>query len=143
HFVSKFFRGNMKNLLQYGDGFAAIGPDHQSAVALHDFLTERATPEIANSVVDVVRIADAGDDSFRNVVQNIFKSIPFAVSSPRGNRGMLGSGNAVSSHLRTVVLLEQLDRGNVIRAEKIEKVRRAADGRGFTTADSAKSKIVQ
>ncbi len=94
-------------------------------------------------VVDVIGIAYARDDTLRDVVQHIFKGINLVVLTPGGHGGVLGGGNADAGHVGAVVLLQQFDGGEVVRAPKIEEVRRTADGRGFTAAHAAEAKVVQ
>src|SRR5712692_11869423 len=64
---------------------------------------------------------------------------------------MLGSGNAVGGAVRWIAarairgikLVEELNGGKRVRAEKIQQMRGAANGGGFLGRDAAESEVVQ
>ena len=71
--------------------------------------------------------------------------------APRGNRGMLGSRNAIAravgwiarGKIGGIKLIEKLDCRQRVRAEKIEEMSRSADGSGFFRGDAAESEVMQ
>ena len=65
------FADDFEEFFEDSDGVAGIGTDHQSAFALENFVAQRASPEIPHGVEDVVGIADAGDDTFGAVFENV------------------------------------------------------------------------
>src|SRR5882672_5180104 len=134
-----------------GDAVAVIGADDESAVALQNLVAERAAPEVADGVVNIVGIADARDEAIGAIFKNIGVSVDFACFAPRGDGGMLGGRNAVRRAIERVLcgeigrikLVEKLDGGKRVRAEEIEKMGGAADGCGFFRGHTAKSEVVQ
>src|SRR5207249_8506604 len=63
--------------------------------ALKNFIAQRTAPEIAHGIVDIVGIADTGDDSFRAVCEDVGVGVEFVRFAPRGDGGMLGCRDAV------------------------------------------------
>ncbi len=100
YFVAEFLADNFEQFFKDGDGFAGIRTNHERAFSLKNFFAQRAAPEIADGIVDVVGIADAGDDSFGAVCEDVGVSVQLVRFAPRGNGGMLGSGNAVGGAIR-------------------------------------------
>jgi hypothetical protein len=66
---------------------------------LQNFLAQRATPQIAYRVVDVVGVADAGDDAFRRVVEDVAVSVDLMGLAPGGDGGVFRCGNGVAGAL--------------------------------------------
>ena len=110
---------------------------------MHHFVVQLASPQVTHRFVNVIGIADARHDAFRNVVENIFVSLGFVFAAPRRDRGMFGGGNTDTWHRGAVILLEQFDGCEIVGADEIEKVRSAANGCGFAAADSSKTEVVQ
>src|SRR6266853_1170724 len=139
YFVAEFFTDNLEKFLEDGDGFAGIRTNHQRASALQDFFAQRTAPKIVHRVVDVVGVADAGDDSFRTILEHVGVSIEFVRFAPCGDGGMFGSRDAVRGAFERILraeiggikLIEDLNGGQRVCAEKIQQMRGAADGGRF------------
>src|SRR5712692_4467511 len=151
YFVAEFLADNFKKLFEDRDSFAGIRTNYPRARTLKDFFAQRAAPDIAHGIVDIVRIADAGDDSFGTILEHVGVSAEFVGFAPCGDGGMFGSGNAESGAVEWVLrgeiggikLIEDLNGGKCIRAEKIQQMRGAADSGGFLGGNAAESEIVE
>src|SRR5713226_7324752 len=151
YFVAEFLADNFKKLFEDRDSFAGVGTNYQRARTLKDFFAQRAAPEISHRVVDVVGVADAGDDSFGTIFEHVGVSVVLVRFAPRSDRGMFGSRDAVSGAIERVLrgeiggieLIEDLNGSKRVCAEKIQQMRGAANGCGFLGRDAAKSEIVQ
>src|SRR5258706_5486183 len=136
YFVAEFLADNFEEFFKDGDGFAGVRANHQGACALKDFVAQRTAPEIADGVVDVIGIADARDETFRTVFEDVGVSVQFASFAPRGDRGMLGSRDAVGGAVRRICrgeiggieLIEKLNGGKRVRTGKIQQIRGSAEG---------------
>src|SRR5260370_1400239 len=65
YFVAEFLADNFEEFFEDGDRFAVIRANHQRAFSLKNFAAQRAAPDIAHRLEDVVGIAAAADNSFR------------------------------------------------------------------------------
>jgi len=63
-FVTENVAGDFEKFLEDGDGIPGIGADDESAIALQNLIAQRAAPEVSHGIVNVVGIADAGDEAF-------------------------------------------------------------------------------
>src|SRR6266403_351096 len=151
YFVAEFLADNLEEFLEDGDGFAGIRANHQRAFSLEDFVAQPAAPEIADGIVNVVGIADAGDETLGAVCEDVGVSVQLVGFAPSGDSGMLGSGDAIgraihwiaAREIRRIELVEELNGRKRVRAEKIQQMRGAADGGGFLGRDAAESEVVQ
>ena len=151
YFVAEDFRDDFEKLFEHGDGIAGVRANYQRAFTLKDFVAERAAPEIAHGVVDVVRVADAGDDAFGAVFQHVGVRLAFVGFAPGGDGGVFGGGDAVAGAVERIgcrevcgiKLIEELNGGQRVRAEKIQQMSGAADGRGFFGGNAAETEVVQ
>src|SRR5260370_602436 len=151
YFVAEFFAHNFEKFFEDSDSFAGIWTNHQRSRALQNFFAQRAAPEIAHRVVDMVRVANAGDDSCGTMFEHVGVSIEFVRFAPRGDGGMFGSRDAVRgaferilrSKIGGIKLVEDLNGGQRVCAEKIQQMRGAANGSGFLGRNATKSEVVQ
>src|SRR5580700_458548 len=150
-FVAENFADNFEKLLEDSDGVAGVRANDKRAVALQDLFAEGPAPKIAHGVVDIVGIADTGDETFGAIFEDVGVSLELVSFAPRGDGGMFRSGDAVAGAVGGIAggkiggikLVEKLNRRERVCAEKIEKMRGAANGRGFFGRDSAETEIVQ
>src|SRR4029077_19203232 len=128
-----------------------IRANHQGAGTRQNFFAQRASPQIAHGVVNVIGVADAGDDSLGAVFEHIGVSVELAGFAPRGNRGMFGSGDAVRGAVERILrgvigginVMEKLTSSERVRAKKIQEMRRDSNGSGFLGRDATETEVVQ
>src|SRR2546422_7957598 len=85
YFITEFFAHNFEKFFQDGHGVTGIGANDQRAFALKNFVTKRAAPEVAHRVENIVRIADAGNESFGAVFENVGVSVELVGFAPGGD----------------------------------------------------------
>src|SRR5204862_3234792 len=85
YFVAEFLADNFEEFLEDADSVAGIRANHEHALALKNFIAQRSAPEIAHGIVDIVGIADAGDDSFRAVCEDVGVRVQLMRLAPCGD----------------------------------------------------------
>src|SRR6266852_3401531 len=151
YFVAEFFADNFEDFLEDGHGVTGIRANHQRSFALENFVAQRAAPEVSHGIENVIRVAHARHKTFGAVFEDVRVSVQFVRFAPRGDGGMLGSGDAVGgaderilrAEIGRIELIEELNGGQRVRAEKIQQMRGAADGGGFLGRDAAESEVVE
>ena len=151
HFIAEFVTDNFEEFLEDNDGVTGIWADDKGALALKNLVAQRAAPEVANRVENVIRVADAGDNAFRAVFEDVGVGIELVGFAPGCNGGVLGGRNAVGravewiprGEISGIKLIEKLNGSKRVRAEKIDEMRGAADGGRFLGRDPAKAEVVE
>ncbi len=121
----------VQDLHDDGRGIAAIRPNHEYTVTREHLLAQLAAPQLFAGVEDVVGVGDDGDEPGRKCSEHIPEGIHLMLTTPRGDRRVLGGRNREPRHRRAVEALEHHEGRNGIGAHEVQEVRRTAESGGL------------
>ena len=118
--------------LRYHDArVTAIRTDNEYSVTTEDEITEFATPDVPDGVIDIVTVRNDGDRTGREPLQYGAVRVGLMCSAPCGDGAVFGSGYGVTSHRFVVVLPCDQDSLERIAAAEVYEMGCAANAGGF------------